>query len=229
MKKAKIGVCDADPEIQILLHRLLKEQGYEVVRLTSRELIGSVRQEQPHVLLLDDFKLCSLIRHHWGQLPVMVLSESTDVQHKVRALDLGADDYVTKPVREEELLARVRALLRRTHQSGNLSCWLSEAKMVISREEGIEIDVDLHCVLMRGQKVSMTPKEFGVLWNLVIHEGSVLPARELLRRVWGPEYGEESGHVLRFCVCSLRRKIETDPSQPRYLLTESGGYKFQSI
>jgi two-component system KDP operon response regulator KdpE len=165
----------------------------------------------------------------WAQTPIIILSARTEEKQKVQALDLGADDYLTKPFSSEELLARVRACLRRatalTASSTNADH--SQRPLVLSSYDGyITMDIDRRQVRAGNQDVRLTPTEFELLYQLMRHAGKVLTHRILLRSVWGPEYGEEADY-LRVYVRQLRLKVERDPSRPRYILTEPGvGYFF---
>jgi two-component system KDP operon response regulator KdpE len=154
----------------------------------------------------------------WSRLPILVLSAVGDEREKVRALDAGADDYVTKPFGTDELLARLRAVLRRSPDSGHAS----------QIEIGdLTIDLEDRKVLSDGHEVHLTPIEFDLLRVLAQHPGRLITQRQLLQEVWGPQYVDES-HYLRVHIAHIRAKIESDPSRPRYLLTEPGvGYRLR--
>lgn len=153
-------------------------------------------------------------------LPIIVLTALDAEKDKVTALDLGADDYLTKPFGVEELLARVRAVLRRTQAEP-----VARAEG-IQRFDDLEIDLSGHIVRLRGAEVRLSPIEFSLLEQLVTHVGKVISHRVLLQRIWGPEYGGEAEY-LRVYINRLRQKLESDPAHPRYLLTEPGvGYRF---
>ncbi len=166
---------------------------------------------------MDGLEACHRIRE-WADMPIIILSVRGDEKDKVRALDEGADDYVTKPFGIEELLARIRVALRR-------STGLTIAAPVFTAGD-LEVDLSKRVVKRRGQIVKLTRTEYGLLAYLVSNSGKVLTHRELLHNVWGPEYGEEREYV-RVFIAQLRRKIEDDPSNPRFIVTESRiGYRF---
>jgi two-component system KDP operon response regulator KdpE len=153
-------------------------------------------------------------------VPIIVLTALDAESDKVAALDLGADDYLTKPFGVEELLARVRAVLRRTQGEARPSTG------GIKRFDDLEIDLSGHIVRLRGTEVRLSPIEFSLLEQLITHAGKVLPHRLLLQRIWGPQYGGEAEY-LRVYINRLRQKLEPDPAHPRYFLTEPGvGYRF---
>jgi two-component system KDP operon response regulator KdpE len=161
--------------------------------------------------------VCKDIRR-WSRLPILVLSAVGDEREKVRALDAGADDYVTKPFGTEELLARLRAILRRAPDSGQSS------RVEIGE---LTIDLDDRRVLSDGSEVHLTPIEFDLLRVLARHPGRLVTQRQLLQEVWGPQFTQES-HYLRVHIAHIRAKIEPDPSKPHYLLTEPGvGYRLR--
>jgi len=158
-----------------------------------------------------------VIRRSWSSLPIIVLTslEATDV--KVSAFDAGADDYVEKPFGVEELLARLRAALRRAGPPGGPVLEIGE----------LAVDLEKRLVTVQGRAVQLTPHEFGLLRLLAQNEGKLLTHPTILREVWGPAYGDES-HYLHVYVSQLRRKIEPDPARPRYVLTEPGvGYRLR--
>ena len=151
----------------------------------------------------------------WSAVPILVLSAVGDEREKVAALDAGADDYVTKPFGMEELLARLRAALRRAVPGGE----------PVLRVGEVEVDLEKRSVAVAGRSIQLTPNEFDLLSLFVRNEGKLLTHRTILREVWGPAYGKES-HYLHVYVSQLRRKIEPDPARPRSLLTEPGaGYR----
>jgi two-component system KDP operon response regulator KdpE len=226
--KMKVVALDADPSMQHLLRRLLTREHYEVVSIgQSVSVMEIILQQKPHLLLLDTPDLCPQIRQQWPYVPVIVLSAVAEEQQKVRALDLGADDYVTKPFDSEELLARVRAHLRRAQMQAAGTSHPSEPEVFTSDDGNISLDVARRLVRVGGQPVQLTPTEFELLRQLMLHEGKVLTHRMLLRNIWGPEYGEESDY-LRVYIRQLRCKVEEEPAHPHYILTEPRvGYKFQ--
>ncbi len=216
-----------DDEVQILraLRRALDARGYEVVTAADgEEALEEVERSMPDLVVLDlnlpgisGFEVCRRLRG-WSQVPILILSVREDEAGKVRALDLGADDYLTKPFGVEELLARVRALLRRTRPEGS-----APPRFEI---DGIVIDLADRRVSRDGTDVHLTKTEWTLLETLAEHPGKLLTHRWLLERVWGLGY-EEDIEVLRVFVSQLRRKIEPDASHPRLILTDTGiGYRW---
>jgi two-component system, OmpR family, KDP operon response regulator KdpE len=234
----RILIVDDEPPIQRILRRNLAVSGYEVlVADNGKQAVEMVHAHQPDLILLDlclpgefdGLEVCRQVRQLVPALatPIIVLSAITEERQKVEALDLGADDYLTKPFSNEELQARVRACLRRASviEGGQLSHGQSA---IFRSEDGYLImDVARRQVRAGGQEVRLTPTEFELLRQLMLYAGKVLTHRSLLRAVWGPEYGEEADY-LRVYVRQLRIKIEIEPSRPRYILTEPGiGYVFR--
>jgi two-component system KDP operon response regulator KdpE len=168
---------------------------------------------------MDGLEVCQHVREH-STVPIIVLTALDAEKDKVAALDLGADDYLTKPFGVEELLARVRAVLRRTQ-------WEMQLPEDGTKQFGeLEIDLAGHIVRLRGAEVHLSPTEFAVLKLLITHAGKVLTHRMLLQSIWGAEYGGEAEY-LRVYINRLRQKLEPDPTNPHYLLTEPGvGYRF---
>lgn len=221
----RILVVDDEPSILAAVVPLLKARGYEVFSATSgATALDAVDRHDPQLVILDlglpdmpGAEVCRRIRVG-RTMPVIVLSARTAETDKVEALDAGADDYVTKPFGPEELLARLRAALRRADTGA----------MVLGRIErgDIQIDVDLHRVTRQGEEVRLTPKEFELLLYLAQHPGRVLTHRTVLKAIWGPNAVNQPEH-LRVLVAALRKKIEPDPSHPRYIHTEPWvGYRF---
>jgi two-component system, OmpR family, KDP operon response regulator KdpE len=168
---------------------------------------------------MDGLEVCRRVREH-SVVPIIVLTALDAESDKVTALDLGADDYLTKPFGVEELLARVRAVLRRI-QSETMPLTGG-----LKQFGDIEIDLAGHVVRLQGAVVRLSPTEFSVLGQLITNAGKVLTHRMLLQRIWGPEYGGEAEY-LRVYINRLRQKLESDPANPRYFLTEPGvGYRF---
>jgi two-component system KDP operon response regulator KdpE len=165
----------------------------------------------------DGVSVCKEIRR-WSRLPILVLSAVGDEREKVRALDAGADDYVTKPFGTEELLARLRAVLRRSPDANHA------AQIEIGE---LTVDLEDRKVLRDSYEVHLTPIEFDLLRVLAQHPGRLVTQRQLLQEVWGPQYVDES-HYLRVHIAHIRAKLERDPSRPRYLITEPGvGYRLR--
>lgn len=230
-----ILVVDDEPPIQRILRRNLSMNGYDVlIAEDGREAVEMVRMHQPDLILLDlwlpgdidGLGVCRRVRQ-WTQTPIIVLSARKEEKQKVEALDLGADDYLTKPFSNEELQARVRACLRRA--AATMETEGLQQPEILQTEDGyLGMNIVRRQVRVGGQDVKLTPTEFELLRQLMLHAGKVLTHRSLLRAVWGPEYGEEADY-LRVYVRQLRLKVEEKPSQPRYILTEPGvGYVFQA-
>jgi two-component system, OmpR family, KDP operon response regulator KdpE len=222
----RILVVDDDPQIRRVMRVTLTARGYEVDDVKSGEAaLEKLREERFDLVLLDmsmpgmgGLEACRAIRSQ-SEIAVIILTVRDSEEDKVQALDAGADDYVTKPYNAPELLARIRAALRRTPWTHGPSGRLKLA--------AAEIDFDTRQVTVRGRHVRLTPKEFELLRYLVAHPNKVVPHRELLQAVWGPDYGDQVDY-LRVFVNQLRKKIETNPSSPAYLLTEPWvGYRFQ--
>ena len=215
-------VVDDEPQILRALSTSLRAAGYEVeTAATAEAALAQAAMRPPDVLIIDlvlpdgnGTEVCREIRT-WSTAPVIVLSAVGDEQEKVAALDAGADDYVTKPVGLDELLARLRAVLRRMGPAGE----------DIVHLDGLEIDLEKRDVHVGGERVHLTPHQFGILRILARNLGKLLTHRAILQEVWGPRYGDES-NLLQVHISQLRRKIEPDPGNPRYLLTEPGaGYR----
>jgi two-component system KDP operon response regulator KdpE len=232
-KGKRILVVEDDLPIQRNLQRSLEASGFEVlVTNNGRQAIELVRGEQPELVLLDlwlrgdvdGIEVCSQVRQ-WTQIPIIVVSARSDEKQKVEALDLGADDYLTKPFSIDELLARVRACLRRAANQDAESA--NRPEVLYTTDGYISMNLARRQVLVDGKEVKLTPTEYELLHQLMLHAGKVLTHRVLLRSVWGPEYGEEADY-LRVYIRQLRRKVEVDSSHPHYILTEAGvGYVFQ--
>lgn len=217
-------VLVVDDELQILraLETSLRGAGYRTVSAaTAADALTTAAMRPPDAVILDlvlpdgsGIDVCRELRR-WTDVPILVLSAVGDEREKVRALDAGADDYVTKPFGIEELLARLRALLRRVGPSSDPVVELGE----------LVVDLDKRLVTLGGEPVALTPTEFELLSLFVRNEGKLLTHPAILQAVWGPNYGKESNY-LHVYVSQLRRKIEADPTRPRYLLTEPGaGYR----
>ena len=217
-----IVVVDDEPQIRRFLRAALAGQGYRVHEAsTGADGLVEVASRQPDVVILDlglpDMDGLDVIRkvREWSAVPVIVLSARGQEADKVAALDAGADDYVQKPFGIDELLARLRALLRRATPSGEPVLEVGE----------LVIDLEKRLVTVGGRRVQLTPNEFDLLRVLAQNEGKLMTHSAILRDVWGPAYSTES-HYLHVYVSQLRRKLEDDPARPRYLLTEAGaGYR----
>ena len=229
----RILIVDDDLPIQRILRRTLAVNGYEVlVAATGEDAVEMVHLHQPDLILLDlclpgeidGLNVCHQVRQ-WTQTPIIVLSAKTEEKQKVEALDLGADDYLTKPFSNDELLARVRACLRRASPPENAS---DQSTQILHSNDGyLYMDVLRRQVRAGDRDVRLTPTEFELLRQLMLYAGKVMTHRTLLQAVWGPEYGEEADY-LRVYIRQLRLKIEVEASHPRYILTEPGiGYVFR--
>ena len=224
-KKATILVVDDEPVMVRLLRANLEGAGFRVLSAgDGEEAVATTEREQPDLLILDimlpkmdGFAVCRAIRE-FSRVPVLMLTARTTEVDLIHGFEMGADDYLTKPFSAAELMVRVQALLQR-------SKWPEQILQRQSFRVGpIEIDFALHRVTVNGQPVKLTPTEYRLLVYLATNANRVLSHRELLRAVWGPEYGEEAEY-LRVYTRYLRQKLEPDPSNPRYLLTQAGaGY-----
>ena len=221
----RVLVVDDEPQILRGLRVVLRNAGYEVdVAATKAEALDALAARPPDAMVLDlvlpDGTGIEVARdlRRWSQLPVIVLSAVGDEREKVKALDAGADDYVTKPFNSEELTARLRAVLRRAADAE------TEATITLG---DLTIDLAVRRVLVRGEEVHLTPIEFDLLRVLAAHRGKLVTHRQLLREVWGPQYTDET-HYLRVHIAHIRAKIEADPSRPKLLVTDPGvGYRLQ--
>jgi two-component system KDP operon response regulator KdpE len=226
MKPATILVVDDEPQIRRVMRTTLTAEGYAVIEARDgAEGVDKARTERPDLILLDmnmpvldGLQACREIRSA-SELPIIMLTVRSAERDKVHALDAGADDYVVKPFGIQELLARVRALLRRAADE-------KDAGALVSQE--LSFDFERRTILVRGRPVHLTPKEFAVLKELVVAEGRPLSHRRLLQAVWGPDYGEET-ESLRVVINQLRKKIELHPSKPKFIHTEPWvGYRFNA-
>jgi two-component system KDP operon response regulator KdpE len=223
----KVLVVDDEPQIVRALRINLSARGYEV--LTAPDGATALRlaaDGKPDVVVLDlglpDMDGTDVIAglRGWTTLPIIVLSARTDSADKVDALDAGADDYVTKPFGMDELLARLRAAVRRSAAAG------PEDEPIV-QTASFTVDLAAKRVLKDGAEVHLTPTEWGLLEVLARNAGKLVAQKQLLRDVWGPAYEKET-HYLRVYLAQLRRKLEPEPARPRHLLTEPGmGYRFE--
>jgi two-component system KDP operon response regulator KdpE len=224
MKAATILVVDDEPQIRRVLRTTLSAEGYTIIEARDgTEAFERVRDAKPDLILLDmnmpgldGLQTCREIRSD-SEVPIIMLTVRSAEKDKVRALDAGADDYVVKPFGIQELLARVRALLRRAAEN-------QDAATLVSKE--LNFDFEKRDIVVRGMQVHLTPKEFAVLKELVVADGRPISHRRLLQSAWGPEYGEET-ESLRVVINQLRKKIELNPAKPKYIHTEPWvGYRF---
>jgi len=224
---ASILVVDDEPQIRRVLRSTLSTHGYVITEAkTGEDALESMRKERPDLILLDmnmpgmgGIEACRQIRRT-SDAPIIMLTVRNAERDKVAALDAGADDYVVKPFGIEELLARIRAALRRYSPGDTLPSFVSK---------DLTIDFETRQMTVRDRIVHLTPKEYDVLKHLVANQGKPLTHRRILQSVWGPDYGEETEN-LRVVINQLRKKIETDPARPKYILTEPWvGYRFQHL
>jgi two-component system KDP operon response regulator KdpE len=226
LSAANILVVDDEPQIRRVMRATLSSQGYVISEAKSgEEALELMRKERPDLILLDvnmpglgGLETCREIRRA-SDAPIIMLTVRNAERDKVAALDAGADDYVVKPFGIEELLARIRAALRRFSPADAMPAFVSK---------DLTIDFESRLVNVRGSSVHLTPKEYDVLKYLVGNQGKPLTHRRLLQAVWGPDYGNETEN-LRVVINQLRKKIERDPARPKYIVTEPWvGYRFQS-
>jgi two-component system, OmpR family, KDP operon response regulator KdpE len=223
----RVLVVDDEPHLVRAVRMYLELQGYTVFGADSGEAaLDAVRETLPDLVVLDvmmpgmdGFETLQDLRRY-SQVPVIMLTARGDENEKVRGLALGADDYVTKPFSQRELLARVQAVLRRAEQPAVIP------KTRIEVDDDLSLDFDRAEVYVRGEPVRLTATEYRLLYHLASNPGRLMPSETLLAKVWGYEYREED-HYVRLYVSYLRQKIEPDPSHPKYILTVPGlGYKF---
>jgi len=226
MNDATILVVDDEPQLRRVMRTTLTDLGYTVIDAkTGEDALELLRHDQPDLILLDlnmpgigGLETCRAIRET-SEVPIIILSVRNTEREKVQALDAGADDYVSKPFGIQELLARIRAALRRSPTSG-------DSDLKVFRTDDLEIDFAARRVSVVGKSARLTPKEFDLLRMLVSNPNKAIPHRKLLQTIWGPDYGDEVEY-LRFFVNQLRKKIEPVPSKPKYLITEPWvGYRF---
>ncbi|HEX6147919.1 MAG TPA: response regulator [Acidimicrobiia bacterium] len=224
---ARILIVDDEPQIVRALGINLKALGYRVdTAATGEEALRKAADHRPDTVILDlglpGIDGIEVIRglRGWTTVPIIVLSVRDAEREKIAALDAGADDYVTKPFGMGELLARLRAALRRESDTGD------DQPMMVT--DDFSIDLAKKVVTgASGEEIRLTPTEWGILEMLVRHRGKLVTQTQLLREVWGPQYGEETNY-LRVFMAQLRRKLEPRPSNPRYFITEPGmGYRFE--
>ncbi|WP_311031580.1 response regulator [Mesorhizobium koreense] len=220
---ATILIVDDEPPIRRLLRTSLNSQGFQVSEaVDGRGALAEIDRSRPDLVILDlglpdmdGADVIRTLRDGGNAVPILVLSSRVDEKGKVEALDLGADDYVTKPFGTAELFARIRAALRHRLQQ--------QGEQPVFRSGDLEVDLMRRIVRVRGGEVKLTPKEYDILRMLVAHAGKVLTHRMLMSEVWG---GETDVQYLRIYVRQLRQKIEADPERPQYILTETGvGYR----
>ena len=226
MASGRVLIVDDEPQIRRVMRTALTSHGYEPFEArTGEEALDVLREYDPDVVLLDlnmpgigGMATCRQLRAA-SEVAIIVLSVRDSERDKIAALDAGADDYITKPFSVNELMARIRANVRRLPGQ-------SEQTQKVIELENLRIDLESRQVTARGQSVRLTPKEFELLQYLASNPNKPLPHRKVLQTLWGPEYGGEVEY-LRVFVSQLRKKIEADPAHPEYILTEPWvGYRF---
>lgn len=225
-----ILLVDDEPRLTTMMRMNLETDGLRVhVAASGREALDALREEMPDLILLDvmmpnmdGFETLRRIRLA-SQVPVIMLTAMNEENDRIRGLELGADDYVNKPFNYREVLSRIRAVLRRHYLPAPATMGL------ITVDDRLTIDFQKREVLINGERVNLRPTEYRLLYHLVQRAGYVVTHNDLLARVWGPEYHDET-HYLRLYVTYLRQKIERDPANPEYILTERGvGYRFAAL
>ena len=222
----RVLVVDDEPPIRRFLRTSLAAQGYDIIEAEDgSKALEEVRRRSPDLLVLDlglpgidGLEVIRRLRGSGVSLPIIVLSSRVDEAGKVEALDLGADDYVTKPFGVEELLARIRTAMRHKLQQ--------QGERPLFRSGDLTVDLVRRVVTVRGEEVKLSPREYDLLRILVAHAGKVLTHRFILKEVWG---GETDIQYLRIYIRQLRQKIEPDPERPHHILTETGvGYRLRT-
>lgn len=222
-RSSRVLVVDDETEIRRLLKVSLSAHGFDVSEaINGQEGLDGVIMQRPDLIILDlglpDRDGLELIKdvRGWSTVPIIILSARGNEAEKIKALDAGADDYVTKPFGMGELLARMRTALRHSLRNPD--------EPVLSLDD-LAIDRASRMVLVNGTEIKLTPTEYEVIKELAVNAGKVLTHRQLLRAVWGPNYDDQT-HYLRIYIAQLRRKLEADPSRPRHIVTEPGvGYR----
>lgn len=232
-KKTTILAADDDPQLLRLMTRNLQLEGYDVLGASDgQQALELIESNPPDLVLLDvmmpkmdGFTVCYRVRE-FSSVPIIIVTARGQDQDKVRGLDLGADDYLTKPFSVDELLARVRAVLRRSQFTAREHAQGLRASTATGE---LTVDYSQHLVTLAGREISLTPTEYRILAYLAQNVGHVVTQDLLLDHVWGSEYLGES-HMLQVNINRLRRKLEVDPTQPRYILTKVGiGYSLASL
>ncbi len=224
-RSRRILIVDDEPDIRRFLRASLKLYQYEILEAaTGMEAIQMVDDHRPDLIILDlglpDLDGVEVTRQvrQTSRIPIIILSVRNSENEKIEALDAGAEDYLTKPFGMGELLARVRVVLRRSEPQG-------DNRVLAFRD--LKLDLPGHKVTLKDNEVLLTPTEFDILTVLMQNAGVVVTHHQLIQQVWGPAYEEDSGRLIRVNISNLRRKIETDPNRPNYILTELGvGYRF---
>lgn len=226
-EKPRILVVDDEARIRRLERMNLELEGFEVIEAADGfQALDRVREDLPNLVVMDvampqmdGFETLRLLREI-SSVPVIMVTVKAEVSDRIHGLDLGADDYLTKPFNPQELVSRIRAVLRRTDDRSLAT------QELIRVDDGLSIDLERHEVLVHGVRIKLRPTEYRLLYHLVQNAGRVVPRETLMARVWGPEYRDEH-QLLRVYITYLRQKIEPDPAHPRYIMNERGvGYSF---
>jgi two-component system KDP operon response regulator KdpE len=225
MPEERVLIVDDEPAIRRFLRVTLTAQGYYTLEaISGQEALVNAATEKPDIIILDiglpdiDGVQVTRLLRQWTNIPIIILSVRGSEGDKIAALDAGADDYLTKPFGVGELLARLRAALRRVTQKTGSPVFSSGS---------LKVDLSSRLITIAGTEVQLTPTEYELLRVLVTHAGKVLTHHFLLREVWGAEYGEEL-HMLHVNISNLRRKIEPEPAHPQFIITEPGvGYRLR--
>jgi two-component system KDP operon response regulator KdpE len=228
MEDAKlILVVDDEPRMRRFMQMNLDLEGYRVIEAgNGLEAVNRVREDLPDLVVMDvmmpemdGFEALRLIRQT-SSVPVIMLTVKSEEDDRVRGLELGADDYVTKPFSPRELASRIKAVLRRTEMPAPVE------QSIIKVDDRLQVDFNRRQVIVEGKEIKLRPTEYRLLYHLINNAGWTLPHETLLAKVWGHEYRDET-HYLRLYITYLRQKIEEDPANPKYILTERGlGYRF---
>ncbi|MBK6430913.1 response regulator transcription factor [Candidatus Amarolinea dominans] len=226
-EKPRILVVDDEARIRRLERMNLELEGFDVIEAADGfQALDRVREDLPNLVVMDvampqmdGFETLHLLREI-SSVPVIMVTVKAEVSDRIHGLDLGADDYLTKPFNPQELVSRIRAVLRRTDDRSLAT------QELIRVDDGLSIDLERHEVLVHGVRIKLRPTEYRLLYHLVQNAGRVVPRETLMARVWGPEYRDEH-QLLRVYITYLRQKIEPDPAHPRYIMNERGvGYSF---
>jgi two-component system KDP operon response regulator KdpE len=226
--KKRIVVVDDEPRMVRFVKMNLDLEGYQTLEANDGfQALEKVREYQPDLVLLDvempgldGFETLKRLREI-SDTPVIMLTVRSDEDDRIKGLDLGADDYVTKPFSPRELSSRIRAVLRRFEQTSS-----RPEDQILKIDDRLQVDMQRRDVIVEGERMSLRPTEYRLLYNLIENAGWVVPHEVLLTKVWGHEYVNDN-HLLRLYITYLRKKIEQDPSDPRYIFTERGlGYRF---
>ncbi len=228
-EQSTVLIVDDERSIRLSLRTILSSLGFMIVEAArGEEALALVRTAQFDVVLLDinmpgmgGVEVCRMMRKSSAHLPIVMLTVQGSEDRKVEALDAGADDYITKPFQLRELIARIRAAVRRNNVSNG-----GDKTILVG---DVRLDPERHLVQKKGQPLHLTPKQFELLHFLMANAGRPVPHAKLLRSVWGPEYGNELEYLRTF-IRQIRMKIEDNPADPKYLLTESHiGYRFSEF